>query len=74
MNNTWDYSQITLKVNPFDAPRHKWRGFLRVDSERRLFPALKSRAWAPSNESIIEAAKSINVIPDDGENTSNGCA
>ena len=45
---TWVDPSLQSKVNP-SAPRHKCRGLLRVDPERRFSPALKGRGFTPSN-------------------------
>ena len=44
------------KINPFDAPRAKARGLLRVDTERRLFPRPKGLGLG-----AVECINSINL-------------
>jgi hypothetical protein len=42
------------KNQPFDIPRSKARGLLRVDTERRFSPRPKGRGLAPSKYQVVK--------------------
>jgi hypothetical protein len=45
---------ISAQINPFDVPRTKARGLLRVDIERRLYiPRPKGRGFTSTSLSVL---------------------
>ena len=45
---------LELASQPFDYPRSKARGLLRVDTERRFLPRLEGRGLGPSKYQFLQ--------------------